>query len=99
MPAYLIATITVHDPGAFADYGRQVAPVVAAFGGRYLVRGGDTHALEGELGRKRLVVIEFPSMDAARRFYGDAEYAPLLRQRVGCTASEVALVEGTAPPG
>ena len=99
MPAYLIANVDVHDPVAFADYGRQVAPVVAALGGRYLVRGGDAHAAEGGLGLKRLVVVEFPSMEAARRFYDGPEYAPLLQLRLSCTTSELALVEGLAPPG
>ena len=99
MPAYLIANVEVHDPAAFAEYGRQVTPLVASFGGRYLVRGGETHVKEGELGRKRLVVVEFPTMDAAQRFYDSPEYAPLLRQRLDSTASELALVEGAAPPG
>ena len=99
MPAYLIANVDVRDPAAFAEYSKRVTPLVASFGGRYLVRGGETHAMEGELGRKRLVVVEFPTMDAARRFYDSPEYAPLLRQRLNCTASELALVEGAAPPG
>lgn len=94
MPAYLIATLDVHDPAALARYGELVAPVVAAFGGRYLVRGGAADAPEGALGGSRLVVIEFPSIDAARRFYASPEYAPLLRMRQDAAGSELALVEG-----
>jgi len=61
------------------------------------VRAGAVHALEGELGFDRFVVIEFPSLEAARRFYDSPEYAPLLKLRMETTKSEVALVEGYAP--
>ncbi len=98
MAAYLIANIDVRDRDAFDAYRAQVGPVIEQFGGRYLVRGGEVHALEGDLGLKRLVVLEFPSLEIARRFYDSEEYAPLLRLRAESTASAVVLVEGWAPP-
>jgi uncharacterized protein (DUF1330 family) len=98
MAAYLIANIEVRDTDAFAVYGEQVRPVVERHGGRYLVRGGAVHPLEGDLGLKRLVVLEFPSMEAARRFYDSEAYAPLLKLRADSTVSHVALVEGWTPP-
>ena len=97
MPAYLIANVDVHDRAAFAEYGTRVPPVIASFGGRYLVRGGELHGMEGDMGLKRLVIIEFPSMDAARRFYESAEYAPLLRMRLASATSSLAFVEGVPP--
>lgn len=97
MAAYLIGNITVTDPERFADYRERVPAVIAQYGGRYLVRGGAVHPLEGELGIDRFVVLEFPSLDAARRFYGSAEYAPLLKLRTEATHSRVAFVEGCAP--
>ena len=97
MTAYLIANITVTDPERYPPYRAQVPEVVARYGGRFLVRAGAVHPLEGEFGFDRFVVIEFPSMEAARRFYGSPEYAPLLKLRMETTRSQVAFVEGYAP--
>lgn len=97
MPAYLIANIEVTDAEAFERYRAAVPAVIAAHGGRYLVRGGALHPVEGAMPLKRLVILEFPSLDAARRFYDSAEYAPLLALRLASTRSEVTLVEGYAP--
>ena len=66
MSAYLIANIEVTDPDGFAAYGRLVAPLVAATGGKYLVRGGALTKVEGDLPLKRLVILEYPSMAALR---------------------------------
>lgn len=94
MAAYLIADIDVTDPEGFARYRAQVEPVIARHGGRYVVRGGAVRPLEGEFGFRRLVVLEFPTREAAQRFYHSPEYAPLLRLRLDSTRSKVVLVEG-----
>ncbi len=94
MPAYLLARIVVHDDAKYAEYRAQVPPVIAAHGGRYLVRGGAVDVKEGDPPDGRLVVVEFPDMEAARAFYGSAEYAPLLKLRADSTKSEVVFVEG-----
>ncbi len=97
MPAYLVAHIDVHDPAGIEGYRSRVTPVIEAFGGRYLVRGGALETLEGPEQRRRLVVIEFPSMDAARSFYHSEAYAPVLQMRLASAASDVVLVEGWTP--
>ena len=97
MTAYLIADIEVTDPSAFEDYRARVGAVIAQYGGRYIVRGGAVRALEGDFGFQRLVVLEFPSAEAAQRFYDSPEYAPLLALRSASTRSLVSLVEGYAP--
>ena len=97
MPAYLVARIDVHDPAGFEDYRAGVAPVAGAYGGRYLVRTDQLETLEGAAPSGRLVILEFPSMDPARRFYRSADYAPLLRRRQASTASDIVLVEGYVP--
>ena len=94
MAAYLIADIEVNDRDAFDAYRERVVPVVERHGGRYLVRAGAVHPLEGNLGFKRLVVLEFASMEAARGFYDSPDYAPLLKLRADSTVSRVVLVEG-----
>ena len=97
MKAYLIGSITVTDPERFTEYREGVPAEVARHGGRYLVRGGAVHPLEGEMGFDRAVVIEFPSMEAARAFYESAEYAPLLTLRTETSRSNIVLAEGHDP--
>jgi uncharacterized protein (DUF1330 family) len=96
MAAYLIANITVNDPARFAEYREKVAPMIAAHGGRYLIRGGAVTVVEGDPFLNRVVVLEYPSMEALKSFYHGADYAPLLALRESCTISQVALVEGYA---
>ena len=97
MPAYIIVNIEVTDSQGFERYRAAVPPVIAAHGGRYLVRGGELHVMEGVPGWKRLVVLEFPSLAAARAFYASADYAPLLALRLATTNSEMVMVEGLPP--
>jgi uncharacterized protein (DUF1330 family) len=96
MAGYLIANIDVTDAAGFDEYRKKVSPLIAQHGGRYLVRGGDPKALEGNLPVKRLVVVEFPTLAAAQRFYDSPEYQPLLALRLKSTKSDVLLVEGSA---
>jgi uncharacterized protein (DUF1330 family) len=94
MPGYLIANIDVRDAEAFETYRKEVAPLIARFGGRYLIRGGELRTLEGDPRYKRLIVLEFPSLAEAQRFYDSPEYRPLLELRCASAESEVALAEG-----
>ena len=94
MKGYLIANVDVHDREGFEKYRDEVAPLVAKFGGRYLVRGGEVRNVEGDLGLKRLVLLEFPTLEDAQRFYDSPEYAPVLQMRLNCSNSDVALVAG-----
>jgi uncharacterized protein (DUF1330 family) len=98
MPAYLIANIEVTDPEGFERYRAAVPAVIAAHGGRYIVRGGAVEPKEGAMPLKRLVILEFPDMAAARGFYDAPDYAPLLKLRLDSTRSDVVLVEGYAAP-
>jgi len=88
---YLIANIDVTDPAKFEEYREKVVPLIEKFGGRYLVRGGDVRRLEGSLPLHRLVVLEFPTLEAAQRFYDSAEYQPILKLRLDSTRSDVCL--------
>ena len=84
MAAYIHADIEVTDPVAYEDYRRQVPAVIAAYGGRYLVRGGAVEVLEGDRQPRRQVILEFPDMARLKAFYDSPEYRELraLRQRV-----------------
>src|SRR4051812_45662672 len=65
MKAYVIAAETVKDDAKFAEYRKDVPATVEAFGGKFVARGGKLTTLEGEWPHQRVVVIEFPSRDAA----------------------------------
>ena len=94
MSAYVIAQIDITDPDLFKKYGEQVSTVVQRYGGRYIVRGGSMDNMEGALARGRLVVIEFESREAAKRWYTSPEYATLIELRQKSSEGEVVIVEG-----
>jgi uncharacterized protein (DUF1330 family) len=94
MPAYLIAEVDVTDPAAYEDYRKQVPPIIAKYGGRYLVRGGKVESKEGGWTPPRFVIVEFPTMEQARKFYDSPEYAPVLAIRKKASRSRLILAEG-----
>jgi len=88
MPAYFLVDIReIKDPGTMERYRSRVAAVVEKFGGRYLVRGGPFEVVEGAYHPIRLVMLEFPSMDQARRWYDSEEYRELKQMRLTATVS------------
>ena len=97
MSAYVIAEVDITDPALYEEYRRLVPATIAKYGGKYLVRGGAVDVKEGGWQPKRLVVLEFASMDQARTWYHSPEYAPALALRTKAARSKVLLVEG-APP-
>ena len=94
MPAYLIADVEVHDPDVYAEYRRQVVPLVQKHGGKFVVRGGRHEVLEGEWRPSRLVVIEFADMAALKAWYESPEYTVLIKLRQGVSRGSLVAVEG-----
>jgi uncharacterized protein (DUF1330 family) len=94
MSAYVIVEVSVTDPQLFAEYAKGVPTTIAAYGGKYLVRGGATETKEGGWTPKRVVILEFPSMDQARKWYHSPEYKPLLEMRLKAANARLILVEG-----
>jgi len=95
MPAYVIAMVgAVRDQEALVEYRRRNTDVVAAHGGRFIARGGDQEVLEGAYEPTRIVLIEFPDMDAARAWHGSHDYAPLRKLRQGASETDILLVDG-----
>ena len=94
MSAYLIADIQVTDPQAFEEYRRLVPAIIAAHGGRYLVRGGDTRLLEGDVSPGRTIVLEFADMERLNAFYFSPEYEPLKALRKRASTSRLFSVAG-----
>ncbi len=97
MTAYAIVRVTVTDPTKYEHYKTLSPGAVAAYGGTFLARGGETEVLEGEPDDRRLVVIQFPSMDAARTFYDSPEYREARDARAGAAEMHMQIVEAVEP--
>jgi len=94
MAAYVIGEIEITDPVTYEDYRKQVLAVVTKYGGRFIARGGKVETLEGGPSAKRVVVLEFPSLEQAQKWYGSPEYAPLIALRQRASRGRLVLVEG-----
>ena len=94
MAAYIHANLEITDPVVYDDYRRQVPAVVAAHGGRFLVRGGATTVLEGEASPKRQVILEFPDMAHLQAFYSSPEYQRLIAIRQSASKGVLLAIEG-----
>jgi uncharacterized protein (DUF1330 family) len=94
VPAYVIATVEVKDPVRYEDYKTLVPPSIAAFGGRFVARGGKTDVLEGDWNPNRLVIVEFPNAERARQWYDSPEYAAAKALRQATSTGSLVLIEG-----
>ncbi|MBM3352541.1 MAG: DUF1330 domain-containing protein [Betaproteobacteria bacterium] len=94
MAGYVIAEVDVHDAALFEQYRKLVPATIAQYGGRYLVRGGATDSKEGGWAPKRVVLLEFPSADQARKWYHSPEYAPALALRLKAATTRMVIVDG-----
>ena len=94
MPAYLIARIHVTDPEKYRGYMALSPAAIEKYGGRFLARGGEIATLEGEPEERRVVIVEFPSLEAARTFYDSPEYREARAAREGAAEAQFFVVEG-----
>jgi uncharacterized protein (DUF1330 family) len=90
---YWIAHVTVTDPEQYQHYAAATRPAFQKYGATILARGGAFEQMEGQ-GRPRNVVIEFPSLEAARDCYNSPEYQEAKAKRQGAGIAEIVLVEG-----
>lgn len=97
MTAYVINDMVITDPALFEDYKRLSPPTVAAYGGRFLARGGALAPVEGGWSPKRLVILEFPSMAQAQAWIDSPEYAPAKALRQRASTSRMVVVDGVPP--
>jgi uncharacterized protein (DUF1330 family) len=95
MTAYVIAEVDVRDAELYRDYTKLTPGSITRHGGRFLVRGGATEALEGAA-PKRIVVLEFADIAAAERWYHSPDYAEARAIREKAAVSRLFIVEGAA---
>lgn len=94
MPAYAIVNIDVRDPKAYEEYRSRSLATIQKFGGRFLVRGGRHEVKEGGWVPRRVILLEFPDMETAHRWYDSDAYRSIIAYRSGCARTDMVLVEG-----
>jgi len=94
MPAYVIIETDIHDPEQYERYKEASPAAVAAGGGRFVARGGELAVFEGEWQPARLVILEFPDLETARRWYASETYQEAKKLRDGAAHLNMVAVEG-----
>ncbi len=94
MAAYVVVEIEVHDPVRYDDYKKLAPPSIAAYGGKYIARGGKTETLEGDWAPKRLVILEFPTLEQAKKWHDSPEYRAARELRHKTAKSKMVAIEG-----
>ncbi len=96
MSVYIILDIEVTDPVVYEEYKKRSTGAAAAFGGRFVVRGGKAEVWEGEWKPSRVVVLEFESVARAREWYGSDLYRPARALREASARTSMIVVEGAS---
>ena len=94
MAAYLIVRVTVTDMEQYKEYMKLTPAILEQYGGKFIVRGGETVTLEGPEETNRMVIVEFPSVEQAQTFYESPEYQHAIRVRAGAATAQFVVVEG-----
>ena len=98
MSAYVIVDIEVRDPQRYERYKQLAPPAIAAYGGKYIARGGKVTVLEGNWDPKRCVILEFPSAAKAVEWWHSPEYTEARKIRQECSTANMIVVEGLGTP-
>jgi uncharacterized protein (DUF1330 family) len=94
MKAYIIVDVTVKDPVQYEAYKKMTPSSLVPFQGKFVVRGGQSHTLEGTWQPGRVVVLEFPSTDLAHAWWSSSEYEPAKKIRQSSSVTQMLLIEG-----
>ncbi len=94
MPAYLLVQADVRDWDAYREYMRRTPRVIAKFGGRFIVRGGDRITLEGPASDTRIAILEFPTLADVEAFYRSPEYDEVKSFRDGAGDARFVALDG-----
>lgn len=94
MAAYILANVKVTNPAQYEDYRRLSTLAMTEHGAEVLVRGGKTTVLEGDWAPERVVLLKFPSRDAAQAFYDSPEYGAAREAREGIAVMRMVLIDG-----
>jgi uncharacterized protein (DUF1330 family) len=92
--AYVIAIVDIKDPVRYQSYREMVLPTITEYGGRFIARGGRTEVLEGAWATRRIVIVEFPSLERAKEWWASPEYAEAKALRQATSEGTLIVVEG-----
>ena len=94
MAAYVIVDVLITDKKEYEEYKMLTPAAIAAFDGRFIIRGAEIETLEGDWLPERIVVLEFPTVQRAKEWWNSDQYskAKLIRQRAAKT--KMIVVEG-----
>lgn len=94
MPAYLIVNIEITDPDKYAEYIKVCPATVSKFGGKYIARGGKAEKMEGNYEPKRMVLLQFDTMEQAKAWWASEEYRIPKSIRHASSKTDMILFEG-----
>ncbi len=96
MPAYMIVRAKVTDPDQYAQYTKLTPAILEKYGGRFVIRGGEKHVLEGPAVPERIVLLQFPDVASAKSMYNSAEYQAAIKARADAAEASFIVMEGLA---
>lgn len=94
MATYVMVDVRINNPEVYAEYRKLTPASIAAYGGRFIVRGPEVETLEGDWSPERIVVLEFPTVAQAKAWWSSAEYAPAKALRQRSASTRMILVQG-----
>src|SRR3954451_4428305 len=94
MPAYVIVEVQVENSEDYEEYKKLTPASITAHGGKFIVRGGKTEALEGGWEPQRIVILEFPSVEKAKEWWGSTDYSAAKEIRQRSAKTRMLVVEG-----
>ena len=94
MSGYFIIQINVTNAENYKEYIEKVTPIVEKFGGKYIVRGGQSENVEGNWPFQRTVVLKFPTYDMVKKWHNSDEYKPIRKIREDNSECNAIIIEG-----
>ena len=94
MAAYIIVDVEILDRARYDEYVKVVPQTIASYGGKFLVRGGAAETLEGAWQPKRVVVLQFDTVERAKQWWASEEYRAPKRLRQSASRADMIVVEG-----
>ncbi len=94
MKAFVVVEISITDPELYEEYKKLTPATIAAYDGKFVVRGAKTESLEGDWNPQRLVMLEFPSVDRAKEWWNSQEYSKAKAIRQQAATTKMLVVEG-----
>ena len=94
MTAYLLGRVEITNPDRYKEYMEKTPGAIEKYGGKFIVRGGDVVTLEGTGETRRMVLIEFPSIEKTKEFYYSPEYQEAKKLREGAATGQFLAIDG-----